>query len=116
MNSDFTINATTLYRVTDYAPFEYANEAVRTRLIGDGTAADGNELLQEGALAAREAQLSVETLSAAEVTTIQGYYHTREDITFTDCDDEVVVCYIFDFTYSRGQIGRRSYSLTLVER
>lgn len=83
---------------TAFGGFNYPQSAQIVALLGDGSTPGGNAVLQQGALAFRQAPLSWVAASPAEVATIRALYESKEVVTYVDHDGNSTTVVVFEFT------------------
>lgn len=99
-----------------YQRFEYENKATGTPLLGDGSTGLFNTVYQEPlGKKKRIARVGGTTQDPDIITTLRGYYETRAPVSFIDSEGDIRVVTITDWESRREVIGRRTYSMTLIE-
>ena len=96
-----------------FTGFDYPNNAQLVALLGDGTSTY-NVVLQQSALTARQAAVSC-VLLTADALVLQGYYESRETVTFTDSLGDATDVRLLDLSRSFRGTGLWSCSFTIVE-
>jgi hypothetical protein len=112
--ASYTLGDVTLYVRAVTRAFDYDALVTRQRLIGDGSLATNNEVLQSGALPNRSAEFDCVSLDSSDVDTLLGYKASSETLTYTD-DFSTRSVVVGDLRVALPWPGLYNLSLTLIE-
>lgn len=99
MSSAPTLAGNTL-RQTTYSGFDYPDTIRLVPLLDDGTTFTGNAVLQQGAMALRQATLTVIAMSPSDLSTYRTIYQSRAAVTYVDHDSNSFSVIVAEFTAS----------------
>lgn len=114
--SAFTLGSINPLPVRDYSGLDYPDFVKSLHVIGDGTGADRNEVLQSSALAGRRATLAGILIDPATVEALRDYKEAVTEIAFTDPYGESTNVVVMALTSKMDKDTLRGdYTLTIVE-
>lgn len=94
--------------------FDRPQTSTMVMLLSDGTSGD-NEVMQQGSQPLRRANIRGRTRDPDVLTTLRGYYDSKDLVVFTDCDAVSTNVQVFELRTWRGYVGMLYYEMTLIE-
>ena len=119
MSVPFSLGDVGILRVAPdgFEGWDYPSFAVTHRRLDDGAGTGtGSEIVQSASPPARRAMVRGNFINRSDKETIQGYNLSKEQVVFTDDNNDSVVCVVLDMAVSQPWPGYWTFEMILIEQ